>query len=158
MWTTVRRSVINVAQTNGKRLFSNKQGFDSLVIGAYTETPQLTTQRVSSETRNLIQSQLALSNFKKAGDIRLFYKVGGVKQVAVVALGDKKKTQKHEEQESVRLAVKYISFTCKIVVFLLFFYNFIRLLLVFKLFNVKGLNTQVLMYLLMYKVPLKVLY
>jgi hypothetical protein len=106
----------------------------------------------------LIQSQLALSNFKKAGDIRLFYNVGGVKQVAVVALGDKKKTQKHEEQESVRLAVKYISFTYKIVDFLLFIYIYVRLLLVSKLFNVKGLNTLVLMYPLMYKVPLKVLY
>jgi aminopeptidase len=107
---SLRHTVIKTAQKSGsnRRLFSNKQGFDSLVIGAYTETPQLTTHNVSNETRNLIQSQLALSKFKKAGDIRVFYNVGGIKQVAVVALGDKKSTNEHLEQESVRVAVKYI--------------------------------------------------
>lgn len=102
---SLKRSVTRTAQTNFKRFFSNQQGFDSLVIGAYTETSQLTTSRVSNETRELIQSQLALSNFKKPGDVRLFYNVGGVKQVAVVALGDKKSQKPHEEKESVRLAV-----------------------------------------------------
>jgi aminopeptidase len=99
----------NAIRANTRRFFSNKQGFDSLVIGAYTSKsqPLLTTQQVSNETRKRIQSQLALSQFKKAGDVRVFYNVGGVKQVAVVSLGDKEVKNQHEEQESVRMAVTY---------------------------------------------------
>ncbi|CEP07846.1 hypothetical protein [Parasitella parasitica] len=87
------------------RFFSNKQGFDSLVLGAYiSEKPILTTQQVSTKTRDMLQSQLALSQFKKAGDVRLFYNVGGIKQVAIVSLGDKSNKNPHKEQESVRMA------------------------------------------------------
>ncbi|KAI7893329.1 cytosol aminopeptidase family, catalytic domain-containing protein [Mucor mucedo] len=89
--------------TRGRRFFSNTKGFDSLVIGAYTEPTQLTTH-VSHETRNLIQNQLALSRFKKQGDVRVFYDMGGVKQLAVVSLGEKKHQSKTKERESVRSA------------------------------------------------------
>lgn len=139
MLNLLKRSVL---KTTGRRLFSNTQGFDSLVIGAYTETPQLTTH-VSNETRNLIQSQLALSNFKKAGDVRVFYDIGGVKQVAVVSLGDKKNTNENDEQESVRSAVSNYLFFKKEE----FIYGMYRLLLVFRHFNVKVLPIQVLMFL-----------
>jgi aminopeptidase len=103
---------ITTRQTNARRFFSNKQGFDSLVIGAYTSEsqPLLTTQQVSNETRKRIESQLALSQFKKIGDVRIFYNEGGVKQIAVVSLGDKIKKNQHEEQESVRMAVMYYRF------------------------------------------------
>lgn len=90
-------------QPLGKRFFSNTKGFDSLVIGAYTEPTQLTCQ-VSQETRQLIQHQLSLTRFKKPGDVRVLYDIGGVKQVAVVSLGEKKENVQ-EEQESVRSAV-----------------------------------------------------
>lgn len=101
MLPLLKRSVI---KASGRRLFSNTRGFDSLVIGAYTDTCQLTTH-VSNETRNVIQSKLASSNFKKPGDVRVFYDIGGVKQVAVVSLGQNKSSNINEEQESVRLAV-----------------------------------------------------
>ncbi|KAF1796613.1 cytosol aminopeptidase family, catalytic domain-containing protein [Mucor lusitanicus] len=105
MLVLAKSRFITTTQQAGRRFFSNKQGFDSLVLGAYTsEKPALTTQQVSSKTRDLLQSQLALGKFKKAGDVRLFYNVGGVKQVAVVSLGDKCSQSPHEEQESVRMA------------------------------------------------------
>ncbi|CAO3636011.1 unnamed protein product [Mucor fragilis] len=105
MLPLARSRYITTTQHFGRRFFSNKQGFDSLVLGAHTsDKPALTTQQVSSKTRDLLQSQLALSKFKKAGDVRLFYNVGGVKQVAVVSLGDKSNKNPHEEQESVRMA------------------------------------------------------
>lgn len=101
--------LVNTTYQTSRRFFSNKQGFDSLVLGAYaSEKPILTTQQVSNKTRDLLQSQLALSKFKKAGDVRLFYNIGGIKQVAVVSLGDKNNNNPHKEQESVRMAVKYI--------------------------------------------------
>lgn len=108
MLPLARSRYITTTQHFGRRFFSNKQGFDSLVLGAHTsDKPALTTQQVSSKTRDLLQSQLALSKFKKAGDVRLFYNVGGVKQVAVVSLGDKSNKNPHEEQESVRMAVMF---------------------------------------------------
>lgn len=106
MLLSLRSNLARASHRTAKRFFSNIQGFDSLVVGAYTsETPVLTTQQVSNKTRELIQSQLALSNFKKPGDVRVLYNVGGIKQVAVVSLGDKLKTT-HEQQERVRMAVK----------------------------------------------------
>lgn len=115
MLVLAKSRFITTTQQAGRRFFSNKQGFDSLVLGAYTsEKPALTTQQVSSKTRDLLQSQLALGKFKKAGDVRLFYNVGGVKQVAVVSLGDKCSQSPHEEQESVRMAVSVAS-VCAIV-------------------------------------------
>jgi aminopeptidase len=104
-----RSRLLNKTYQTSHRFFSNKQGFDSLVLGAYaSEKPILTTQQVSNKTRDLLQSQLALSKFKKAGDVRLFYNVGGIDQVAVVSLGDKSNNNSHKEQENVRMAVKYI--------------------------------------------------
>ncbi|KAG1078876.1 hypothetical protein G6F42_024040 [Rhizopus arrhizus] len=109
MLVLARSRCITTTQHASRRFFSNKQGFDSLVLGAYaSEKPTLTTQQVSSKTRDLLQSQLALSKFKKAGDVRLFYNVGGIKQVAVVSLGDKSNNKSpHQEQESVRMAVMF---------------------------------------------------
>ncbi|KAL7320869.1 hypothetical protein PS15m_000714 [Mucor circinelloides] len=105
MLVLARSRCITTTQHASRRFFSNKQGFDSLVLGAYaSEKPTLTTQQVSSKTRDLLQSQLALSKFKKAGDVRLFYNVGGIKQAAVVSLGDKGNKSPHQEQESVRMA------------------------------------------------------
>lgn len=105
----LKSRLVNTTYQTSRRFFSNKQGFDSLVLGAYaSEKPILTTQQVSNKTRDLLQSQLALSKFKKAGDVRLFYNIGGIKQVAVVSLGDKSNNNPHKEQESVRMAVKYI--------------------------------------------------
>ncbi|KAI9476353.1 MAG: cytosol aminopeptidase family, catalytic domain-containing protein [Benjaminiella poitrasii] len=107
MLSSLKSHVIRTTQKTTRRFFSNKQGFDSLVIGSYTTetTPLLTTEQVTNKTRETIQNQLALSNFKKAGDIRLFYNVGGIQQVAVVSLGEKSsKRTEHEEQESVRMA------------------------------------------------------
>ncbi|CAO3667180.1 unnamed protein product [Rhizopus stolonifer] len=83
------------------RTFSNKQGFDSLVLGAYSEPScQLATKHVTTATRKLIENQLVLTNFKKLNDTRIFYNVGGISQVAVVSLGKKKEN----EREVVRMA------------------------------------------------------
>jgi len=143
MLPLARSRCITTTQHVGRRFFSNKQGFDSLVLGAYTsDKPALTTQQVSSKTRDLLQSQLALSKFKKAGDVRLFYNVGGVKQVAVVSLGDKGSKNPHEEQESVRMAVMFQPLStlqqCKSVTD-----PTCRQPLVSKLFKSKALSTRV---------------
>ena len=45
-----------------------------------------------------------MSNFKKAGDVRTLYNVGGMKQVAIVSLGEQSVAQK-DEQEAARRAV-----------------------------------------------------
>lgn len=94
-------------QTNtiAKRLFSNVQRYDSLVLGAYTEngTATLTASRdISKKVHNHIEEQLRVSNFKKAGDVRTLYNIGGMKQVAVVSLG--KKSEVVDTQEAARRA------------------------------------------------------
>ncbi|KAG1161086.1 hypothetical protein G6F37_003393 [Rhizopus arrhizus] len=99
--TFVRRSSFHKPKLNIARFFSNKQGFDSLVLGAYSEPScQLTTQHISNTTKKLLEDQLKSSNFKKANDTRIFYNVGGVNQVAIVSLGKKRQN----EQDSVRMA------------------------------------------------------
>ncbi|KAI7905868.1 cytosol aminopeptidase family, catalytic domain-containing protein [Cokeromyces recurvatus] len=110
MFSTLKPNIIRISSKSGRRLFSNKQGFDSLVMGVYTTTtdltsPLLTTQQVSNKTRQVIQQQLAGSNFKNAGDIRMLYNVGGIKQLAVVSLGENStKKNEYEQQENVRMA------------------------------------------------------
>ncbi|KAI9362354.1 cytosol aminopeptidase family, catalytic domain-containing protein [Pilaira anomala] len=94
-------------QTNtiAKRLFSNVQRYDSLVLGAYTEngTATLTASRdISKKVHNHIEEQLRVSNFKKAGDVRTLYNIGGMKQVAIVSLG--KKSEVVDTQEAARRA------------------------------------------------------
>ncbi|KAI8997654.1 cytosol aminopeptidase family, catalytic domain-containing protein [Pilobolus umbonatus] len=84
-----------------KRYFSNRHGFDSLVVGAYSPSGQLATQNVSQSTRELIERQLSMSQFKKAGDVRLFYNTGGIQQVAVVSLGSEDDSNK---RDNVRMA------------------------------------------------------
>ncbi|KAI8368485.1 cytosol aminopeptidase family, catalytic domain-containing protein [Blakeslea trispora] len=105
MLLLTRKSLIKAARlTSLRRCFSNKQGFDSLVAGAYSDKePFLTNQHVSQETRNLIQNQLASSNFKKLGDTRIFYNIDGISQVAVVSLGEKQQ-DRTKGQENVRMA------------------------------------------------------
>jgi aminopeptidase len=103
-----------------KRLFTNTQGYDALVLGAYTGTEngsiRLTAQKdISQKTRQLIEDQLQLSNFRKAGDVRTLYNVGGIKQVAVVSLGPQDNV-KDNEQEAARRAVKYFSTFIVIVI------------------------------------------
>lgn len=142
----LRPQLVKTSQRISKRFFSNIQGFDSLVVGAYaSETPVLTTKQVSAKTRELIQSQLALSNFKKPGDVRVFYNVGGIKQVAVVSLGDKKKLKTdNDEQESVRMAVRkqhHNAFNYNLTLIL----N--RLLSVFRHFKSKALHAPALTFL-----------
>ncbi|CAO3685501.1 unnamed protein product [Rhizopus microsporus] len=100
MLTCLRQSTFRQPQNLLKRFFSNKQGFDSLVIGAYTEPCQLTTPHASSATRQFLEEQLKLTQFKKKHDVRTFYNLGGVSQVAVVSLGKKEEV----EAETVRMA------------------------------------------------------
>ncbi|KAI8390887.1 cytosol aminopeptidase family, catalytic domain-containing protein [Radiomyces spectabilis] len=72
------------------RLFTNTQQYDAIVLGAYTDGPKVAlaaSEGITSATRQTILDQLAVANFKKAGDVRVLYNVGGVKQVAVVSLG-----------------------------------------------------------------------
>ncbi|KAI7885453.1 cytosol aminopeptidase family, catalytic domain-containing protein [Mucor mucedo] len=88
-----------------KRLFSNIQCYDSLVLGAYTEngTATLTASKdISKKVHNLIEEHLRVSNFKKAGDVRTLYNIGGMKQVAIVSLG--KKSEVQDTQEAARRA------------------------------------------------------
>ncbi|KAI9311235.1 cytosol aminopeptidase family, catalytic domain-containing protein [Dichotomocladium elegans] len=85
--------LLNRAHTAGVRSFTNAQGYDALVLGAYTDELALaTTSGISQSTRNNILEQLSVSNFSKPGDVRLLYNVGGVKQVAIVSLGSKKES------------------------------------------------------------------
>lgn len=86
--TTVRR----LATTTVKRQvrhFSNPQGYDALVLGTYSDLQLAATQGISSSTRNQILEQLSASNLTKKDDVRLLYNVGGIKQLAVVSLGEK---------------------------------------------------------------------
>lgn len=86
--TTVRR----LATTTVKRQvrhFSNPQGYDALVLGTYSDLQLTATQGISSSTRNQILEQLSVANLTKKDDVRLLYNVGGIKQLAVVSLGEK---------------------------------------------------------------------
>ncbi|KAI8878054.1 hypothetical protein K501DRAFT_229195 [Backusella circina FSU 941] len=88
----------------GKRLFTNKAGYDSLVLSAFTDgtNVKLTAAKdISTSTRNLIQDQLKLSNFGKADNVRVFYNIGGIERVAVVSLG---KDIGQDTQEAARRA------------------------------------------------------
>lgn len=88
-----------------KRLFSNAKQYDALVLGAYTEngTATLTASKdISAKTSSLIREQLQASHFKKAGDVRTLYNLGGMKQVAIVSLGEKSKVV--DTQEAARRA------------------------------------------------------
>jgi aminopeptidase len=88
-----------------KRFFTNKAGYDSLVLGAFSDgaNVKLTANKdISTSTRNLIQDQLKLSNFGKADNVRVFYNVGGIERVAVVSLG---KDIGQDAQEAARRAV-----------------------------------------------------
>ncbi|KAI8141786.1 cytosol aminopeptidase family, catalytic domain-containing protein [Fennellomyces sp. T-0311] len=102
--STVRRPATAVQ----RRFFSNAEKYDALVLGAYTDGDAITlsaTQGISSATQNTVLEQLAASSFKKAGDVRTLYNVGGVKQVAVVSLGKKKESSTQAERlESARTA------------------------------------------------------
>lgn len=92
------------------RAFTNKQGYDALVLGAYTngDLALAASTDITSSTRSHILDQLACTKFKKPGDVCLLYNVGGVKQVAVVSLGDKNLQLKQPVLlDSVRKAVKY---------------------------------------------------
>lgn len=75
------------------RFFTNAQQYDGLVLGAYTDGKNgvvlPAAKDISAATQSHLIEQLAASNFKKSGDVRLLYNVGGVKQVAVVSLGPK---------------------------------------------------------------------
>lgn len=93
-------------QSLTKRLFSNVQNYDALVLGAYTDTNAVTltaNKDISSETSQLIQEQLRVSNFSKPGQVRTLYNVGGMKQVAIVSLG-KESEVKENTAEAARRA------------------------------------------------------
>ena len=100
--STRRLTHVNIS----KRLFSNTQGYDGLVLGAFTEKNGAATltahKEISQKTHQLLQEQLKASKFDKAGLVRTFYNVGGVKQVAIVSLGEKDKVK--DMQEAARKA------------------------------------------------------
>ncbi|KAI8382391.1 cytosol aminopeptidase family, catalytic domain-containing protein [Blakeslea trispora] len=102
--SSVRRQAQNTRTSAGKRSFHNTQGYDSIVLGAYNgDTIRLTANKhISHNTKQLIEEQLKASHFKKAGDIRTLYNVGGVKQVAIVGLG--KEADIKDKQEAARKA------------------------------------------------------
>jgi aminopeptidase len=87
-------------------LFTNTQGYDAIVLNASSDSGRLSlaeSQLISQSTRSAILEQLSVSNFKKAGDVRVLYNVGGVKQVAVVNLGDRKQLNQGDNLEGKRL-------------------------------------------------------
>ncbi|KAG1463366.1 hypothetical protein G6F56_005299 [Rhizopus delemar] len=73
-----------------KRFFSTR-GFDAVLVGASVRNnqPKLRTLDISTETQHIVENQLGISGFKKAGDVRVLYNVNGVNQVAVVCVDDK---------------------------------------------------------------------
>jgi len=88
------------------RLFTNTQGYDAIVLNASSDSGRLSlaeSQLISQSTRSTILEQLSVSNFKKPGDVRVLYNVGGVKQVAVVNLGDRKQLNQGDNLEGKRL-------------------------------------------------------
>ncbi|KAI7902628.1 cytosol aminopeptidase family, catalytic domain-containing protein [Cokeromyces recurvatus] len=101
-----RQFALHQQRLVSKRFFTNTQGYDALVLGAYTSKDGIArltaTQDISQQTKHLIEDQLKLSNFKKAGDVRTLYNVGGIKQVAVVSVGSQTNTR--DEKEAARRA------------------------------------------------------
>ena len=95
-----------------RRLFTNASNYDALVLGSYTDAEQITfsaTRDITSNTRQTLVEQLAASGFKKEGDVRVLYNVGGVKQVAVVSLGKQGKDEA-TQLEQARKAVSLVSY------------------------------------------------
>lgn len=94
------------------RHFSNPQKYDGLVLGAYTDHAKVTlagTRGVSDATQSSLLQQLEVSHFKKAGDVRVLYNLGGVAQVAVVSLGEEPKSPSEAVRlETARRAVESI--------------------------------------------------
>lgn len=105
-----------------KRLFTNTKNYDALVLNAYTskggQVSLTASKDISQKTKHLIEEQLKVSNFKKAGDVRTLYNVGGMKQVAIVSLGEQSVAQK-DEQEAARRAVSIANetFCASILIF-----------------------------------------
>lgn len=95
--STTRR--VAATATRQVRHFTNPHGYDALVLGAYNNSDlHLTaTQGISDSTRNQILEQLSTSNFTKKDDVRLLYNIGGIKQLAVVSLGDKPKSSMSQD-------------------------------------------------------------
>ncbi|KAI8987627.1 cytosol aminopeptidase family, catalytic domain-containing protein [Mycotypha africana] len=92
-----------------KRLFSNINNYDSLILNAYTPKngkPSLiaSSKDISNNTRQAIEEQLGISNFKKLGDVRTIYNVGGVSRVTIVSVGEEQPKTLAEEQEAARKA------------------------------------------------------
>lgn len=88
------------------RLFSNKHNYDAVVLDAYSDNGRLAlsqSSHISNATRSSILEQLQHSNFKTAGDVRVLYNVGGVKQVAVVNLGELKQLTQGDNVAGKRL-------------------------------------------------------
>lgn len=88
-----------------RRLFSNAQRYDALVLGAHTDNGaiRLTASKdISGKTLSAIEEQLHASQFKKADQVRTLYNLGGMKQVAIVSLGEKSKMK--DPQEAARRA------------------------------------------------------
>ncbi|KAF7721337.1 hypothetical protein EC973_004855 [Apophysomyces ossiformis] len=106
--TATSRTVGRRSRFSQIRLFTNTQQYDALVLGAYTDGSApiaLSASRdISAETRQKVIDQLAVSNFRKAGDVRLLYNVGGIKQVAVVSLGKQAAIGTKGEAEAARSA------------------------------------------------------
>lgn len=88
-----------------RRLFSNAQRYDALVLGAHTENGNITltaSKDISAKTLSAIEEQLRASQFKKVDQVRTLYNLGGMKQVAIVSLGEKSKVK--DTQEAARRA------------------------------------------------------
>lgn len=93
-----------------KRLFTNIQNYDALVLNAFTNKGKISltaNKDISPQVKQVIEEQLNVSNFKKAGDVRTLYNIGGMKQVAIVSIGDQETVEK-DKQEAARRAVSYI--------------------------------------------------
>lgn len=116
MFTLTTRATLGKQRLSiTKRLFTNTQNYDALVLNAFTnkegQVSLAASKDISQKTKGLIEEQLKVSNFKKAGDVRTLYNVGGMKQVAIVSLGEQSVAQK-DEQEAARRAVSRASIAC----------------------------------------------
>ncbi|KAI8060706.1 cytosol aminopeptidase family, catalytic domain-containing protein [Gongronella butleri] len=93
-----RRLVARPSSMGVRRWFSNAHQYEAVVLGAYTNSDGRvvfpSAADISPQTQSALADQLAASHFKKAGDLRMLYNIGGVKQVAVVSLGPQGKPQK----------------------------------------------------------------
>lgn len=86
-----------------RRLFTNASNYDAIVLGSYTDAEQISfsaSRDITSSTRQTLVEQLAASGFKKEGDVRVLYNVGGVKQVAVVSLGKQAKDEASQLEQA----------------------------------------------------------